>query len=237
MTPTSDAPERLSRFTRAERWAHRSIAGLTLVLLVTAAFLYLPDLAGVFGNRPLVRLVHEIAGFALPVPILIALFSRAFRDDAGRLNRFSPADWEWLRARDRRSGRIPIGKFNPGQKLNAAFTLGSIIVMLLTGTMMFFSSYLDDALRTGATFVHDWLSLAILVVVVGHTYMAFNDASARAGMRTGSVPMRWAKREHPAWAAELLPPAIDDAVVADAAVADADASGAGSDTSHPVDTV
>ena len=144
---------------------------------------------------------------------------------------------EWLRARDRRSGRIPIGKFNPGQKLNAAFTLGSIIVMLLTGTMMFFSSYLDDALRTGATFVHDWLSLAILVVVVGHTYMAFNDASARAGMRTGSVPVRWAKREHPAWAAELLPPAIDDAVVADAAVADADASGAGSDTSHPVDTV
>ena len=205
MTPTSEPPATLRRFASAEQWAHRAIAVLTVVLLLTAALLYIPDLGGLIGNRQIVRVVHEVAGFALPVPILIALFSRAFRDDAGRLNRFLPSDWEWLRKRDRRSGRIPVGKFNAGQKLNAAFTLGSIIIMFATGTMMFFSSYFTDALRTGATFVHDWLALAVLVVTIGHVYMAFNDATARAGMRTGEVPLAWAEREHGAWAAEFTP--------------------------------
>jgi len=206
MTQTSEAPTVLLRFTVAERWAHRSIAILTVILLVTAALLYIPDLGGLIGNRQIVRVIHEIAGFALPIPIIVALFSRAFREDTGRLNRFHPSDWQWLRNRHRRDGHIPVGKFNAGQKLNGAFSLGWIIIMFLSGAMMFFSSYFTDDLRTGATFVHDWLGLAVVVVVVGHIYMAYNDATARRGMRTGEVPVTWAQREHAAWAAEELPP-------------------------------
>lgn len=202
MSPSSDAPATLPRFSKGERWLHRSIGLLMLVLFATAALLFIPDLSGLIGNRPLVRLIHEIAGFALPVPLLLAFGSRAFRDDAGRLNRFTPSDWQWLRRRDRRSGLIPVGKFNAGQKLNAAFTLGAVIVMFGTGAMMFFSSLFPDALRTGATFVHDWLGLALIVVVCGHIYMALNDATARTGMRTGRVPVAWAQREHGTWADE-----------------------------------
>jgi formate dehydrogenase subunit gamma len=197
-------PGRLERFSAGERWLHRSVGVLVLVLVLTAALLYIPDLGGLVGNRQTVRVIHEIAGFALPIPLVLALLSRAFRSDAGILNRFRPTDWEWLRSRDRRSGRIPVDKFNAGQKLNAAFTLGAIIVLLATGTMMFFSSLFPDAIRTGATFVHDWLALAFVIVVAGHIYMALNDATARMGMRTGSVPVAWAQREHGAWAAEQL---------------------------------
>jgi formate dehydrogenase subunit gamma len=203
MPPSPEAS--LTRFSRSERWTHRVVGILVGVLLVTAALLYVPDLSGIVGNRQIVRVVHEVAGFALAIPLVLALLSRAFRDDAGRLNRFRPTDWEWLRSRDRRSGRIRVGKFNAGQKLNAAFMLGAIIVMLMTGSLMFFSSLFADALRTGATFVHDWLALVMLVVVCGHTYMAFNDATARLGMRTGSVPVSWAEREHAAWADEVAP--------------------------------
>jgi formate dehydrogenase subunit gamma len=155
------------------------------------------------GNRQLVSSVHEWTGWLLPIPLLLALLSRAFRDDAGRLNRFAPSDWEWLRSRDRRSGRIRVGKFNAGQKLNSAFTLGAIIVLFGTGMVMFFSSAFPDTIRTGATFVHDWLSLAVGIVVLGHIWMAYSDATARAGMRTGEVPTTWAEREHAAWADEV----------------------------------
>ncbi len=210
MTLSSDRPASLVRFSTAERWVHRTLGILILILIATAALLFIPDLGGLVGNRQTVRMIHEIAGFVLLIPLLLALLSRAFRDDAGRLNRFRPTDWQWLRSRDRRSGRIPVGKFNAGQKLNAAFSLGAILVLFLTGTMMFFSSYFPDALRTGATFVHDWLSLAFIVVVVGHIYMAFNDATARLGMRTGSVQESWARREHGEWAAEELgSPVVD----------------------------
>ena len=198
---TNPSPERVIRFTPAERWLHRSIAALTFVLLGTAAALYLPDISVLIGNRPLVSDIHVIAGFLLPVPIVLALGSRAFRNDAGELNRFSPDDWKWLRSRDRRSGRIPVGKFNAGQKLNSAFTLGSILVMLATGSIMFFSSLFPDDIRTGATFVHDWLTLAIVVVLAGHIYMAMKDTEARVGMRTGEVSVDWARREHGYWEA------------------------------------
>jgi formate dehydrogenase subunit gamma len=193
----------LRRFTTAERWVHRTLGIVMGVLLVTSAFLFFPDLGGLIGNRQIVSLTHEISGWLLPIPLIAAVFFRAFRDDAGRLNRFTPSDWEWLRSRDRRSGRIPVGKFNAGQKLNASFTLGAIIVMFGTGMVMFFSSLFPDTIRTGATFVHDWLALALTVVVLGHIYMAYNDPVARRGMRTGSVPEDWAQREHGAWAAEL----------------------------------
>ena len=202
-SPSSEAPVRLQRFSRAERFLHRAIAALTFVLLATAAALYFPDISVLVGNRPLVSDIHVIAGFALPIPILLALFSRAFRRDADELNRFSPDDWRWLRSRTRRSGRIPVGKFNAGQKLNSAFTLGWILVMLGTGSVMFFSSLFPDDIRTGATFVHDWLTLVVFVVVIGHIYMALNDAEARVGMRTGYVTREWAQREHADWANEV----------------------------------
>lgn len=200
--PTARNGARMIRFSRAERYLHRSIVALTFVLLATAAVLYLPSISVLVGNRPLVSDIHVIAGFALPIPIVLALFSRAFRRDADTLNRFTPSDWQWLRSRDRRSGRIPVGKFNAGQKLNSAFTLGWILVMLLTGSIMFFNSYFPDDIRTGATFVHDWLTLLIVVVVGGHLYMAMGDAEARVGMRTGEVSKDWAKREHAEWVSE-----------------------------------
>ena len=196
----------IPRFTRAERWTHRAIAILTIILLLTAAALYLPQVSAVVGNRPTVRLIHVIAGYALPIPIILALASAAFRSDAARLNRFTPDDWAWLRSSDRRSGRIPVGKFNAGQKINAAFTLGAIIVMFATGLVLAWNQFFPDDIRTGATFTHDWLTLAIVVMVAGHIAMALKDPMARTGMRTGEVTEAWAADEHAAWLAEVSGP-------------------------------
>jgi formate dehydrogenase subunit gamma len=205
--PPSEAPVhhvRLERFTTAERWVHRTLGIVLGVLIVTGALLFFPALGSLIGNRQIVSTIHEWTGWLVPIPLLLALASRAFRQDAGRLNRFRPTDWEWLRSRDRRSGRIPVGKFNAGQKLNSALTLGSVIVLFATGMIMFWSGLFPETIRTGATFVHDWLSLAFGILVLGHIYMAFNDATARLGMRTGYVPEDWARREHGAWATEVL---------------------------------
>lgn len=195
----------LARFTKAERALHWSVAALMIILIVTAALLYVPMLSGVVGNRATIKVIHIWTGFALPVPIILALFSRAFRSDAERLNRFTAHDWAWLKSRRARmpGAGVPIGKFNAGQKLYAAFALGSIIVMLITGAMMTFNRAFPDFLLTGATFVHDWLALALAVVVMGHVYKAFGDASARMAMVTGSAPASWAEREHSEWADEM----------------------------------
>lgn len=190
----------LVRFTLAERWVHRSLALLMGGCLVTAAVLYVGPLSVLVGRRALVADIHVYCGIALPVPVVLGLISRGFRADVRRLNRFQPVDRMWLRSRDRRSGRLSVGKFNAGQKLNAAFVAGSIIVMLGTGLVMRYANHWPVAYRTGATFVHDWLSYALLAVVLGHLYFAFRDPQAREGMRTGSVPESWARVEHKKWA-------------------------------------
>ncbi|MFD0851362.1 cytochrome b/b6 domain-containing protein, partial [Actinomadura adrarensis] len=166
---------------------------LMLACLVTAALLYIPALSSAVGRRDLIKTLHVLAGFALPIPVLLGVLSTAFRADLSRFNRFSPADWEWLKSADRRDvthpkgggglprGVYPIGKFNPGQKLNAAFTAGGILVMLGTGVMLTFPDPWPDRWRTGATFVHDWLFLIILVVTLGHLWYALRDTGALRG--------------------------------------------------------
>ncbi|MFD0257746.1 cytochrome b/b6 domain-containing protein [Kitasatospora indigofera] len=207
-TPGSDGPtdattpppaDRFARFARAERWVHRGTSALMLTCLATAACLYVPDLAQLVGRRRLVVVVHEWAGLLLPVPLLLGLGSRALRADLSRLGRFVPQDGEWLRAVRRRSPRRPAGKFNAGQKLYAAWISGAALVMLGTGLLMWFTHLAPLVWRTGATFVHDWLALAVGVVVLGHIWMAVRDPEARRGMRTGTVDRLWAVREHPDW--------------------------------------
>lgn len=209
----ADGRGRLLRFTLAERWVHHATALLMITCLGTAAFLYVPELSTLVGRRNMIATIHVTAGFLLPVPFLVGWLSNAFREDVGRLNRFSSADWAWLRRKDRRyaiegRGVIAVGKFNAGQKLNGAFTAGAILVMLLTGVFMLSGSppvprFGSDAWRTGATFVHDWLSLAIFVVFLGHVYYALNDRGAMTAMLTGRVEPSWAARHHAGWLDDL----------------------------------
>ncbi|MEV7728564.1 cytochrome b/b6 domain-containing protein [Streptomyces sp. NPDC087917] len=199
MSRPSDLPARVSRFSPAERWIHRTTAFLMGVCVATAGCLYLPPLAELVGRRHLVVTVHEWAGLALPVPVLAGLASRAFRRDLRVLNRFGPHDRTWLRSALRRRGPRPAGKFNAGQKVYAAWLAGAVLVMLGTGLLMWFTGLAPLAWRTGATFVHDWLALTLGVVLAGHIGKALGDPEARRGMRTGSVGRWWAESEHPLW--------------------------------------
>jgi cytochrome b subunit of formate dehydrogenase len=199
-----DRAGRLIRFTGGERAVHHATALLMIICLGTAACLYVPAIATYVGRRDLIKPIHIAAGFALPVPMLLGWLVRAFRADLRALNRFGPHDWDWLRRRDRRAvvdgrGVVPVGKFNAGQKLNAAFVAGAIWVMLGTGAMLTFPDPWPGAWRTGATFVHDWLTLAIFVMFLGHLWYALRDRGALTGMWTGHVPREWAARHHPGW--------------------------------------
>ncbi|MEV3957967.1 cytochrome b/b6 domain-containing protein [Streptomyces albogriseolus] len=205
MPPRADAPPAdttVRRFAPAQRWAHRAMALLMGVCVATAACLYVPQLAQLAGRRALVVTLHQWSGLLLPVPVLAAAVSRAFRADLARLNRFGPHDRVWLRAalrRDRRPASRPAGKFNAGQKLYAAWIAGATLVMLGTGLLMWFTHLTPLVWRTAATFVHDWLALTVGIVLAGHVGMALADPEARRGLRTGSVRREWAEREHPLW--------------------------------------
>lgn len=183
-------PAEPPRFTRTERWVHRVTAADVAVLVVTAAALYQPSLSLAVGHRPDVAGVHAVAGLLLPLPTLAGLLSPAFRADLSRLNRFAPADWAWLRRRDRRTAGLPVGKFNAGQKLAAAVVAGAGLLLLGTGLVMLGPVRVDVPVgwRQGATFVHDVVAIGLVLLLAGHVWEAWRHPEARTAMRTGYAP-------------------------------------------------
>jgi formate dehydrogenase subunit gamma len=196
--------QELTRFSRAERAVHWTLAVLMAVCIATAAILYNGFLGVPIGHRHVVELIHVYSGLALPLPLLAGLGFAAYRADLSRLNRFRPMDWAWLRSRARRDGTIRVGKFNAGQKLNAALTAGSILVLLASGLLMYFPGVARLSWRTGATLVHDWFALGLGLLVVGQIDEAVHDSEARRGMRTGRLSRAWAMREHRDWVDETV---------------------------------
>ena len=199
------ARARLPRFDGAEMALHWVNAGLFAVLILTAAIMYIGPLTALVGRRELVRYIHVVSGLALPFPLLAARLGpwrHAFVADVRALARFDDDDRRWLRSLGRAKD-VRMGKFHPGQKLNAAFTLGAIVVMLGTGSIMHWFDYFPVDWRTGATFVHDWLAIVLGVVILGHLRMALKDGDARRAMTQGWVPTIWARRHRPKWYEEM----------------------------------
>jgi formate dehydrogenase subunit gamma len=203
----------VARFEGSERLVHWTTAALVAGCLATAAALYLPGLATIVGRRTLVKEVHVLSGLALPLPILVGVlgpWAASLRRDLRRLNRFDAHDRRWLRS----LGRDPLvrqGKFNGGQKLNAAFTGGALLLLLASGSVMRWFGPFPLTWRTGATFVHDWIAAILVVVLIGHVAKAVGDREALLAMATGRpVSRRWASRKAPRWL-EALDHASDGA--------------------------
>jgi formate dehydrogenase subunit gamma len=193
------------RFDGIERVVHWITATLMLTLLATGFSLYVGPLSTLVGRRNLVRTLHVYSGLLLPVPLLLAIAMRAgaeLRGDLGRLNRWTRDDRAWWRRRRRGAARL--GKFNPGQKLNAIFIGAAMVVMLMTGSIMRWFEPFSDSWRQGATFVHDWFAIGLLFAIAGHILLAFRDPEALNGMVRGEVKASWASRYRPRWYEEFL---------------------------------
>jgi formate dehydrogenase subunit gamma len=206
--PSKPSGSRL-RFDAVERAVHWVNAAFFTILVLTGADLYLEPITKLIGRRALVEDIHVYTGLALPVPLILALmgpWGRALRADLRRFNRWSKSDRVWIRtvfrtgpARRKTMATLSVGKFNAGQKLNAAFVAGAGLVLLGTGVIMRWYHPWPLSWRTGATFVHDWLALAVGLVIIGHIVLALSDRDALRSMFTGRISEKWSQRHAPAW--------------------------------------
>lgn len=193
------------RFDLVQRSAHWANALLFGILMLTALPLYFGGLGAAIGRRGLVESIHVWAGIALPVPLIISLlgpWGRRMRRDLRRINYWTRDELRWLRRLGRPGSPAVVDKFNPGQKLNAIFVGGAIVVMLATGCILKWFQLFPLPWRSGATFVHDLMALAIAVVVLGHVGFALTHPAALRSMVNGRVDEDWAERHAPGWLAE-----------------------------------
>lgn len=195
------------RFDRVQRAAHWANAVLFGILMVTALPLYFGSLFGIVLPRHTVVEIHLWSGIILPLPIFVSLvgpWGAGMRRDVRRINRWTRDEIHWLRRLGGTSGAT-VDKFNPGQKLNAIFTAGSILVLLVSGSIMQWFRFFPVSWRTGATFVHDVLAFTVFVVVFGHITFALTHRDSMRSMIKGWVTEPWAARHAAGWLKEERP--------------------------------
>jgi formate dehydrogenase subunit gamma len=188
------------RFSRTERAVHWVHASAFLVLLGSGLVLYLPSLAAEVGRRPLVKDVHLLTALTWAVG-LVAVFvvgdRTGLRSTARELDVFDADDRRWLRG-----GRAPQGRFNAGQKLNAALTAAFALLFAVSGVLLWLGER-DTRFRFDSTLVlHDVLMYLSVALLTGHLYLAVIHPTTRHALRgitLGTVREDWAREHHPKW--------------------------------------
>lgn len=208
--PDTHPDATLARFDLNTRLFHWANAVAFAVLAASGAVMFFPTLSEAVGRREVVRVAHDVAGYVVVVWALVALagtWGRGLRADLRTIDARDAADTAWTKGGWRADllggpdGVVPpVGKFNPGQKLNAAFTAAAMAVLAGTGTVMFFHTHFPQWLKAGANLVHDLTALGLVVVVAAHVGLGLRDRGALRGMVTGRVPRDWAERHHRGWA-------------------------------------
>ena len=201
------APPLVQRFSGTERAVHWTYAVCFLVLLATGLIMYLPALSVLVPSRYILRQLHLAAAFCLmTVPTLIALLGnrQALAADVRDVDEWDDDDRHWLA--DTLSGYpTSPGRFNAGQKLNAAFVAGSFVLFVVTGIIMalnIFTRILPDWLVNNASLIHDTLTWLALFAWLGHIFLAGVYPPTREslrGMLTGYVRADWAREHYPRW--------------------------------------
>jgi formate dehydrogenase subunit gamma len=195
------------RFGPEERSLHWLLAITFLAMLATGLILYLPAFAELAANRRLWKSIHlgaAIAFWAGLVVLLLTDLSGSLRRTAGEFDRFDDDDVRWLGWAVTRGGpEPPAGRFNAGQKLNAALVAGLMVVFTVSGVLIYLQET-DAAVRgrTSAILVHDIATWIAVPLIAGHLYLALVNPSTRPslrGMVLGTVRRDWARRHHPKW--------------------------------------
>jgi len=190
------------RFSPMERLLHWVNALGFFFLLVTGLILYLPSLSMLVSRRQTVQAVHFWAGvgWLAVLAAVLVLGGRRLLATARELERFDQDDLLWLRRR-----RTPQGRFNAGQKINAALTAAFTILFGVSGLLLWFGEQ-DTRFRFASTVIlHDGLMYVSLGLLVGHLYLALIHPSTRhalRGMTLGDVRVEWATRHHAKWEPE-----------------------------------
>ena len=192
----------VKRFSPVERLLHWVKALGFFFLLATGLILYLPRLSELVSRRQFIQSIHFWGGVAwLGVLIAVVLLGgRRLFATARELEQFDGDDLRWLRGR-----KAPQGRFNAGQKINAALTAAFTILFGVSGFLLWFGEQ-DTRFRFASTVIlHDGLMYISLVLLVGHLYLALIHPATRhslRGMTLGSVRVEWAMKHHAKWEPE-----------------------------------
>ena len=193
------------RFTLTERLLHWVHASAFFVLLGSGLVLYIPALSRAVARRPLMKDIHiwTAVSWAGALALIVVVGNRrAVVRTIREIDLFDRDDRRFLTG----NTRVPQGRFNAGQKVNAILTAAFALLFAVSGFLLWYGERDTRFRLPGTVFLHDTLMYLSLVLLTGHLYLALIHPTTRhslRGMTTGNVREDWASRHHAKWVREL----------------------------------
>lgn len=192
-------------FTRINHWF---TAACFIILMLSGFALFTPALfwlTALFGGGQNTRWLHPFVGIALSISFL-AMFVQLVH-----LNLPRREDFIWgRRIKDVITGNeqnLPeLGKYNLGQKLVFWGMFFLILVLLVTGIMIwmqYFPDIVTVETRRIALLVHAISAVLIVLVFILHIFAALWTQGTLSAMTRGTVTGGWSWRHHRKWLREL----------------------------------
>jgi formate dehydrogenase subunit gamma len=201
----------IPRYRLMQRVSHWAFTLAFLVLLFSGLALFVPVMS-VWTASTAGRLVHRVAAVVLMlVPLFYLVTDR--KGLAQLLHdsvTYDKDDVEWFKhfvpyVLGKAKNLPPQGRINAGEKLHHAAVILGVLVVSVTGLMLWFWDGMDGSLRLTTLMVHDLAMLELAVLTVGHVFFVF-VYGAFSGMWSGSVTQVYARIEHPKWLAQMETP-------------------------------
>ncbi|WP_410219539.1 formate dehydrogenase subunit gamma [Paracoccus sp. (in: a-proteobacteria)] len=204
----STAPVTVSRYRGFIRGNHWLTAVALIVLALSGLALFDPSLyflTGLFGGGQTTRWLHPIVGV-----VLFFSFALMFIQ-LWRLNMPRPEDTTWVTkfgdvVKGNEDALPELGKYNPGQKFIFWAMSGLILVLIVTGVLIWqqvVGHMVSVPVRRVAVLVHAISAVLILLVFILHVYAAIWTRGTLRAMTRGTVTGGWAWRHHRKWLREI----------------------------------
>lgn len=187
-----------------DRLCHAIVVICFILVSLSGLSLFFPSMhifGLFFGTPQLGRILHPILGCIIFFTLAIMFFRFV------KYNTFNKDDVAWLKAakainEGKHIADLPVGKYNAGQKFLFWGIMTLIITLFITGIVIWnqhFSVYFPIPIRRIALLVHSMAGITLIILILGHIYMAIWVKGTISSMITGYVPKLWAKTHHPLW--------------------------------------
>ncbi|TCP96891.1 formate dehydrogenase subunit gamma [Cricetibacter osteomyelitidis] len=219
-----DLNRKVLRHSLRERLSHWLVALTFFMTALSGLAFFFADfawLADILGTPQIARIVHPFSGIVM-IAAFMVLFFTYWRDNIPKKE-----DFQWLfKVVDVLKGNehhvADVGHYNMGQKLLFWTMLVALIILLVTGIIMwqpYFANEFSVPVRRVAIALHAVTAIAFILGIMVHMYMAFWVKGSITGMVEGKVSARWAKKHHPRWFRTQILPKLE---AEEKAVQDAD---------------
>jgi formate dehydrogenase subunit gamma len=207
----------IHRYATSDRVNHWIVAMCFILLSLSGLAFFHPSyffLSSVLGGPVWARILHPFLGIVLFLTF-VGLSLRVWKD-----NRFKAVDIEWLKRIDEviNNGdgpdKLPIGKYNAGQKLMFWSMVWSVGFLLVSGIVIwraYFAEYFPISVVRFAVVTHMLAAFIGIVSLIVHVYAAIWVKGTLRAMTRGNVDAAWAKHHHPEWYREMTQEKVTEA--------------------------